>query len=88
MPRYLVESHAAGSLVKDRRERPAGRRPRGRGVGYLRTTFVPLDETVLHVFEAPSAPALARAGRRAELRFERIVEAVDSPADYQKEDAT
>ena len=40
-------------------------------------TFLSGDETVLHLFEAPSAAELDRAGRRAELEFERIVEAVE-----------
>ena len=43
----------------------------------MRTTFLPSDETVLHLFVAPSAAALTKAGRLAELRFERIVEAVE-----------
>ena len=50
----------------------------GGGVRYVRTTFLPGDETVLHVFEAASAAAVARAARRAALEYERIVEAVDS----------
>jgi hypothetical protein len=49
----------------------------GTGVRYVRTTFLPADETVLHLFEAPSAAELDRAGRRADLEFERIVEAVE-----------
>ena len=47
----------------------------GDGVRYVRTTYVPEDEVVLHLFEAPSAEALRTAGRTAALEFERIVEA-------------
>jgi hypothetical protein len=50
-------------------------------VTYVRSTFLPADETVMHMFEAPSAEALGEAGRRAALEFQRIVEAVEaSPA--------
>ena len=52
---------------------------RGSGVRHVRTTFVPGDETVLHVFEAPSAEVLADAGRVAGLEFDRIVKAFDDP---------
>jgi hypothetical protein len=45
-----------------------------------RTTFLPGDETILHVFEAPSLAALHRAARRAALQCERIVEAVEGSA--------
>jgi len=30
-------------------------------IRYVRTTFLPGDETILHVFEAPSAEALSQA---------------------------
>ena len=80
VPSYLVESYLTDSpaAVADAREpaQPAG--GLGGGVRYVRTTFLPGDETVLHVFEAASAAAVARAARRAALEYERIVEAVDS----------
>ena len=82
MPNYLVESYAANSngAVRDAHERARRAQDLGEGVRYLRTTFLPGDETVLHLFEAPSVEALAEAGQRADLRFERIVEAVESSA--------
>jgi hypothetical protein len=83
VPSYLVESYLAAtpSAVDDARERAQRAAELGAGVRYVRTTFLPGDETILHLFEAPSIAALDEAGRRAELRFERIVEAVDgSPA--------
>jgi hypothetical protein len=46
-------------------------------VGYVHTTFVPSDETLLHLFDAPSQETLDEAGRRAGLQFDRIVEVVD-----------
>ena len=79
MPNYLVESYLANSpaAVEHARQRALRTAELGEAVRYLRTTFLPEDETVLHVFEAPSAEALTRAGQLAELPYERIVEAVE-----------
>lgn len=79
MPSYVVESYLADSpnAVDHARERAKRVADFGAGVRYLRTTFLPGDEVVLHVFEAPSLAALDEAGRRAALPFERIVEAVE-----------
>lgn len=83
MPRYLVESYAASSVraVDDARDRARRTAELDPGIRYLRTTFLPGDETAFHLFEAPSAEALSRAGRRAALEFERIVEAVETADD-------
>ena len=80
MPRYLLESYVADgepaqSEVVDRAAAVASF---GAGIRHIRTTFVPEDQVVLHVFEAPSAGALKRAGIRAGLRYERLVEAYDA----------
>ena len=79
MPSYLVESYLAATpaAADDARERARRTEELGIGVRYVRTTFLPGDETILHLFEAPSVSALDEAGRRAALQFERIVEAVD-----------
>lgn len=79
MPSYLAESYLANSpdALDCARERAALAAELGVGVRYVRTTFLPDDETVLHLFEAPSAAVLDEAGRRAALPFERIVEAVE-----------
>jgi hypothetical protein len=79
MPSYLVEAYVADSLsaraeMREQAERAAAL---GKGVRYVRTTFLPTDEVALHLFEAPSVAALRRAGRLAALHYERIVEAVD-----------
>jgi hypothetical protein len=50
----------------------------GREVRYLRTTFLPGDETCFIVFEADTAETVAETGRRAGLTFERIVDAVET----------
>jgi hypothetical protein len=80
MPSYLIESYLADSpaAVEAARERARSLADGRAGVRYLRTTFLPTDETILHLFEAPSAEALERAGRLASLSFDRIVEAVDA----------
>ena len=88
MPSYLIESYLADrpSALDDARERARRVAELGHGVRYVRTTFLPGDETILHLFEAPSIEALDEAGRRAALQFERIVEAVEGAADPSKEE--
>jgi len=49
-------------------------------VRYIRTTFLPDDETLVHLFETPSVEVLDDAGRRAALPFRRMVEAVEGSA--------
>jgi hypothetical protein len=78
MPSYVVESYAGRSDVEGQRERARHAAELATGVRYLRTTFLPGDETLLHLFEAPSVEALNRAGQLAHLEFDRIVEAVES----------
>ncbi|MFL5944735.1 MAG: hypothetical protein ACJ74C_04750 [Gaiellaceae bacterium] len=75
MPSYLVESYAANGAVAGERERARLTAELSTEIRYVRTTFLPDDETLLHLFEAPSLEALLRAGRRAALHYERIVEA-------------
>jgi hypothetical protein len=80
MPSYLVECYLADSAdaVADARERAYLAAELGAGVRYVRTTFLPSDETVLHVFEAASPAAVAYAAGLAALEYERILEAVDT----------
>lgn len=82
MPMFLVESYGAnhGEAFAEARERALRAAELGIDVRYVRTTFLPQDETLLHVFEAPSADAIRRAGGLAALAFERIVEAIEVPA--------
>lgn len=79
MPRFLVESYVADSSAAfdDARERARLTAEQGADVSYVESTYVPGDQTVLHLFDAPSARALEEAGQRAGLQFERIVEAVN-----------
>ena len=50
----------------------------GAPVRYLRTIFVPEDETCFILYEAASAEAAGEATRRAGLLFDRVVEAIDA----------
>jgi hypothetical protein len=44
----------------------------GRPVRFLRTIFVPEDETCFYLFEASSAGAVREVGARAALLFDRV----------------
>ena len=66
MPSYLVESYAGSSpAAADARERARRTAELDAEGVYVRTTYLPADEVILHLFEAPSAEALVRAGRQA-----------------------
>lgn len=79
MPRFLVESYVVESptAFDDACARARLTARAGAGISYVHTTFLPGDETVLHLFDAPSAAALDAAGRHVGLQFERIVEAIE-----------
>jgi hypothetical protein len=89
MPNYLVEAYLADApmAVEKARERARSLADEGAGVRYLRTTFLPGDETILHVFEAPSILALRSAAQRKALPYERIVEAVESTSISMRRDS-
>ena len=84
MPRYLVESYIPRSRAREARE--AGRDARtaaeelvreGTPIRYVRTTFLPDDETCFHIFEAASEEAVGEACQRAGIRRGRIVPAIE-----------
>ena len=77
MPTYIVESYATDSSVGDQRVRAARAASVGSGITYIRTTIVPGDQTVLHLFEAASSEALQGAVEVAALDWDRIVEVVE-----------
>ncbi|MCP9485619.1 MAG: hypothetical protein MSC30_07140 [Gaiellaceae bacterium MAG52_C11] len=85
MPSYLVEAYLPRSLPDE--ADAAGRRARaaadelfreGTPIRYVRTTFLPDDETCFHLFEADSADAVAVVCRRARLGHARIVPAIEA----------
>jgi Protein of unknown function (DUF4242) len=81
MPSYLVEAYTAEAAVADGRARARRAAELGAGVRYVRTTFLPDDETTFHVFEAPSANAVRRAARLAALQYQRVLEARERAED-------
>jgi hypothetical protein len=51
---------------------------RGRSVRYLRSTYLPEDETCLHFFAAASAEDVAEAAKQAGLSSDRIIRSIDT----------
>lgn len=91
MTAYLVElylSHADSAAVRFGAERArlaAEELTReGTPVRYLRSIFVPEDETCFHLCEAGSAEAVREVVRRAAIPFERVAEAIAEPRDDQE----
>ena len=78
MPSYFLEAYSADGDVSEARRRARRAAELERGVRYLRTTFLPAEETLFHVFEAPSREALVEAARRAGLPDARVTEALES----------
>jgi hypothetical protein len=81
---YQVEAYMPRSQAED--ARAAGWRARaaaeelsrdGIAIRYIRTTFLPDDETCFHVFEAESTDAVEEASSRAGLGRARVVVAID-----------
>ena len=52
----------------------------GTAIHYVRTTFLPDDETCFHLFQAVSATAVAEASRLAGLGPARVVSAIEASA--------
>lgn len=85
MPTYLVEvylprsradeARVAGSLVQAAADQLSRE---GVPVRYVRTTFLPDDETCFHLIEAPTPAAAEEVSRRAALGPARIVTAIDA----------
>ena len=80
MPTYIVESYGADSTVSDQQERAGLVADLGKGIRYIRTTVVPGDQTLLHLFEATSSDALRDAVSVAALECDRIVEVFEASA--------
>lgn len=89
MPSYLVEAYLANTpaTLADARARAQLAAESEEYVHHVRTTFLPTDEMVLHTFEAPSDDAVRRAARRVDLRYLRIVEALDESTESRQEGA-
>jgi hypothetical protein len=90
VPRFLVESYLASSSddFDEACARARSTAGAGQGIRYLETTYLPGDDTVLHVFDAPDVEELAQAGRSAGLDYERIVPAVQASGNPREETRT
>src|SRR5262245_43696146 len=80
MELYLPRSRAleAGATGHRARAAAAALAHEGLPIRYIRTTYLPDDETCFHVFEAGSIDIVGEAGRRAALGRVRVVPAVES----------
>jgi hypothetical protein len=81
MVEYLLERYVsrgdseAVEAGAERARREAERISReGTAVRFVRSIFVPEDETCFYLYEAESPDAVLEAARRAELRVDRIAE--------------
>lgn len=93
MPLFLGESYPVGIGRKTltaaaRRARliAAEMRAEGSQVRFVKSTFVPKDDALFCLFQAPSADLVLELGRRAGLPIERVVDAVELAS--QSSDAT
>ena len=77
---YVARSHTSELRAHERRARASAKEltQEGMPIRFVRAIFVPADEICFYVFEADSAEAVGAACDGAALRFERVVEAVDS----------
>lgn len=80
MTEYLVEVYVPGSgpelsRAVLRARSVADSSQAQSSVRYLRSIFLPEDETCFHLYEAVSAAAVEEASRRAEVAFDRVVRA-------------
>ena len=85
MPTYLIEVYVSQSRARDVGD--GGSRVRAEAaqlareqiaIQYVRTTFMPGDETCFHLVEASSPTAVAELCRRLDLGQVRIVEVVET----------
>jgi hypothetical protein len=82
MPEYLVElylprnSTAPAEAARRARSSATAMSREGQRIRYLRSIFVPDDETCFLLFEAASPELVGEASRRAAIEYDRIVEAI------------
>jgi hypothetical protein len=77
--RYLVESYLADVPAALEEASRSARlvAERDRAIRYVRTTFLPGEESVFHVFEASSPSVVIAAANEVALPVERITEAFE-----------
>lgn len=75
---YLAAAGRAEAAVRADAARRAAEQLSGEGtpVEFVRSIFIPEDETCLHLYRAGSIEAVRAAAARASLRLDRVAEAV------------
>ena len=88
MAKFLVERRLPGitpnqlvAAAESAKRTAATMRQEGTPVEYLRSTFLPGEETCFCLFEGASAEDVGSVNDRAQLPYERIVEAMHLAAD-------
>jgi hypothetical protein len=88
MPTYVAERYLPGvtweqvlDAARRAKRSAAQMAAAGTPVRYLRSTFLPSDETCYCLFQAPSEDAVKQANDRAQMPFDRIVEVVHVAAE-------
>ena len=78
---YVARTNALAVERDERRARIAAEELTREGtlVRFLRSIFIPEDETCFYLYEAETAAAVREAAQRAALPLERIVEAISQP---------
>jgi hypothetical protein len=71
-----VDAGAAARRARAAREASEQLILEGTQVRYVRSIFIPEDETCLHLYQAESVEAVRTAAARASLRLERVTEAI------------
>jgi hypothetical protein len=82
MPKYVVERYLPGitseqlaAAAGSAKSTTAAMTDEGTPVRYLRSTFMPGEEKCFCLFDGPSAEVVREANVRAQIPFERILEA-------------
>lgn len=95
MAEFLVESYVSRTdadgggvarRAKRAREAADALNREGATIRYVRSMFVPAEETAFHVYEAASADEVREAARRAAIEIESVVETITVPG-WAAEDA-
>jgi hypothetical protein len=73
--RYLAEFYLPDANLEDVARRARDAADGVDGVRFVEAILVPADENGFAIFDAASADAVAAAGARARISFDRIVEA-------------
>ena len=83
MSKFLVERYLPGvtpeqlgEAASAAKETTASMTSEGTPVRYLRSTFIPGEDKCYCLFEGPSADVVKKANERAQLPYERIVDAM------------